>query len=136
MEIQHRHATKLALCDTLEAIADSLPHVDCHICLFIAESLLPVMREAHAYEEASVFPAYASDSRRQATVNRLRAEHVEDEAAAEDLTETLLHIGHGGPVDNPEALGFMLRALFEGLRRHVAFEREHVMPLTRECCRS
>lgn len=126
--------TKLALCDALEAIADSLPEVDRHACLFIAESLLPVMREAHAYEEDSVFPAYASDARREATVHRLKAEHVEDEAAAEDLTETLLYVGHGGQVDNPEALGFMLRALFEGLRRHVAFEREHVMPLARSCC--
>jgi hypothetical protein len=44
------------------------------------------------------------------------------------LTEILLEIGHGGAVENPEALGFMLRAFFETIRRHVAFEREHVIP--------
>lgn len=30
---------------------------------------------------------------------------------------------------NAEAIGFMLRGFFEGLRRHIAFEREHVLPM-------
>ena len=38
-------------------------------------------------------------------------------------------IGHGAGVENPEAVGFMLRGLFETLRRHIAFEREHVLPI-------
>ena len=64
-----------------------------------------------------------------ASVRRLTIEHIEDECAAQDITDILLALGHGGPVDNPEALGFMLRALFEALRRHIAFELEHVFPI-------
>jgi hypothetical protein len=61
-------------------------------------------------------------------VERLRAEHIEDECFAGELTEALLVLGRDGSVDNPEALGFMLRGFFEAQRRHVAFEREHVLP--------
>ena len=32
-------------------------------------------------------------------------EHIEDECAAQDITDILLAVGHGKPVDNPEALG-------------------------------
>ena len=63
------------------------------------------------------------------TVRRLKAEHVEDECAAQDITDVLLDVGRGGAVENPEALGFMLRAFFEGQRRHIAFEREHMLPI-------
>ncbi len=130
--IEERHAAKLGLCDTLEAIADSLPGgVDRHLCLVMAATLLPTLREAHAYEEQAIFPAFARREDRAGSVRRLCAEHVEDESLAEELTETLLHIGHGGEVANPEALGFMLRALFDAMRRHIAFEREHVVPIAR-----
>lgn len=64
-----------------------------------------------------------------ASTRRLRAEHVEDECFAGEVTEILLAIGHGETVENPEAIGFMLRGLFENLRRHIAFEREHVLPM-------
>ncbi|WP_306283116.1 hypothetical protein [Mesorhizobium sp. LMG17149] len=59
----------------------------------------------------------------------MRAEHVEDECFAAEVTEILLAIGHGETIDNAEAIGFMLRGFFEGLRRHIAFEREHVLPM-------
>lgn len=130
--IAHRHRAKLAICDSLELIADSLPGaIDRHLCLAIAADLVPLLREAQTYEEKVVFPVFATDEMRAASVRRLKSEHVEDEALAEDLTETLLDIGHGGAIANPEALGFMLRAFFEAMRRHIAFEREHVAPLLR-----
>jgi hypothetical protein len=128
------HEMKLDLCRELEAIADGLPaRIDRRKCLIVASSLVPLLRESHAYEEKCVFPAYAayaaSEAPRLQTVRRLKTEHVEDECAAQDLTEILLSIGHGAPVDNPEALGFMLRAFFEAMRRHIAFEREHIFPI-------
>lgn len=135
--IEERHAIKLALCDVLEAIADSLPaRVDRHRCLVTAAALLPALREAHAYEEQAIFPVFARREDRAKTVRRLCAEHVEDESLAEELTETLLHVGRGGEIANPEALGFMLRALFDAMRRHIAFEREHVMPIATRAFRS
>ena len=135
LDIARVHQGKLHLCAAMEAIADALPSaVDRMECLRIASELVPLLRESHRYEEETIFPVFekvqgASHPARAASVRRLQAEHVEDECAAQDLTEVLLEIGHGAAVDNPEALGFMLRAFFETLRRHIAFEREHILPI-------
>jgi hypothetical protein len=134
-DIGQAHDEKLKLCQAMEAIADTLPAaVDCMQCLRVANALVPLLREAHRYEEEFVFPVFersgaARPDARSETIRRLKAEHVEDECAAQDLTDLLLEIGHGGGIDNPEALGFMLRAFFETIRRHIAFEREHVVPI-------
>jgi hypothetical protein len=126
------HRRKLDLCAALEEIADALPgRVDRLKCLTIASELVPLLRQSHSFEETVVFPAFLQSGNagaRAGSVERLQAEHVEDDCAALDLTDMLLAIGHGGAIDNPEALGFMLRAFFESVRRHIAFEREHVLP--------
>lgn len=134
LDLGRAHEEKLHLCDDLEKIADGLPHkVERALCLSIAEHIVPMLRKSHAYEEEVVFPAFAAaatpPSGGDASVRRLKAEHVEDECAAQDLADVLFAIGHGSAVDNPEALGFMLRAFFEAMRRHIAFEREHVIPV-------
>lgn len=136
-DISQAHHRKLELCERMEAIADALPLVDRMQCLQVANQLVPLLREAHRYEEDEVFPVFERAGGlglavRIASVRRLKAEHIEDECAAQDLTELLLEIGHGGAIANPEALGFMLRAFFETLRRHIAFEREHVVPIVAE----
>jgi hypothetical protein len=132
-DLSSLHEEKLALCDALEAIADSLPgQVDRFQCLRVGAMLAPTMRRSHQFEESRIFPLFETGPDlpgRAASVARLKAEHVADECAAADVSEELLRIGHGGDIANPEALGFMLRALFEGIRRHIAFEREHVMPI-------
>jgi hypothetical protein len=127
------YARKQGLCDQLEAIADSLPHrVDRLECLRVASVLLPILRESHRYEEEVLFPAFERGAMSPAaggeTVRRLKSEHVCDECAAEEITEQLMWIGMGGEIANPEALGFMLRAFFGPVRRHIAFERDHVIP--------
>lgn len=134
LDVSRAHAAKLKLCDDLEAIADGLPdRIDRRNCLFIAASLPPLLVQSHAYEEKYVFPAFQRNGSnriaRLMTVRRLKVEHVEDECAAQDLADVLSAIGEGGPVRNPEALGFMLRAFFESMRRHIAFEREHIIPV-------
>jgi hemerythrin-like domain-containing protein len=135
VDMAQAHEEKLRLCAAIEAIADALPSaVDRVQCLRIANQLVPLLRHCHRYEEEMVFPVFEhSDgldrAARAASVRRLRAEHVEDECAAQDLTEILLEIGHGAAIANPEALGFMLRAFFDSLRRHIAFEREHILPV-------
>ena len=129
IDIQRVHAQKLKLCDALETIADDLPaRVDRLQCLTVASTLVPLLRECQRFEEESVFPAFANAGGSGAVVARLVAEHAEDGFAAEDVSETLLAHGHGKPIENPEALGYMLRGMFEALRRHVAFERDHVLP--------
>lgn len=136
--VRWAHHRQLELCDKLELLADSLPaNVDRMTCLYVANTLVPSLRDIHRYEEQVVFPAYeaiAGIGSRESTIRRLRMEHLEDECFADEVTEVLLAIGHGRPIANAEATGFMLRGLFETMRRHVAFEREHVMPmLDRKC---
>ncbi|MER8375683.1 hemerythrin domain-containing protein [Mesorhizobium sp. M1396] len=131
--MKRAHREKLQLCDALERIADALPSVDRLKCLGTANAIVPLLRDIHRYEETVIFPAYeeavVGSNANLASTRRLRAEHVEDECFADEVTEILLAIGHGETVENPEAIGFMLRGLFENLRRHIAFEREHVLPM-------
>lgn len=130
--MKRAHREKLRLCDALERLADQLPKVDRLQCLNLANMIVPLIRDIHSYEEALVFPAYEAAltfaEANRSSVSRLRAEHIEDECFAGEVTETLLALGHGEAVDNAEALGFMLRGFFESLRRHIAFEREHILP--------
>lgn len=129
----HSHEEKLKICTELEEIADTLPgSVDRLKCLHVANALVPLLRSSHQYEEQVIFPAYDAavgpgESGNPST-RRLRAEHVEDECFGDEVTEALLTIAHGGDIENPEAVGFMLRGFFESMRRHIAFEREHVLP--------
>jgi hypothetical protein len=125
------YVKKIRLCDDLEAIADSLPlHINRFSCLSVASQLLPALRQSHRYEEQVLFPAFergaGANLRSRQSVQRLKAEHICDEGAAEEITEALMWVGRGGDIANPEALGFMLRAFFDAVRRHIAFEREHV----------
>lgn len=133
MVMKRAHAEKLRICETLEAIADALPRaVDPIACLRVANALLPTLRRIHRYEEDVVFPAYEAarggSASGEGSIRRLRAEHVEDECFADEVTEILMGLGHGKPVENAEAVGFMLRGLFETMRRHIAFEAEHILP--------
>lgn len=129
VDMGRAHASKLMLCDALEAIADDLPsRIDRMRCLVVAGSLVPLLRECHRYEEEIVFPVFARTPAGARVVARLKEEHLQDDCAAEELSEALLACGHGRPVENPEAFGYALRALFEPLRRHIAFERDHVLP--------
>jgi hypothetical protein len=61
------------------------------------------------------------------TLTRLRFEHCEDECFAEELTEALHALGAGRAEINIEATGYMLRGFFEAMRRHIAFESEHLL---------
>jgi hypothetical protein len=128
MRLIHDH--KAALCTELEDIADRLPSkVSALACLSVAERLLPALRHAHAYEESVVFPLYDRAFLaygQPVSVDRLCAEHVSDAFFAADITAQLLELGHAGRTGAPETLGFMLRGFFDSLRRHTAFEIEHV----------
>ena len=124
------HRLQLALCDELEAIADSLPaNIVNQDCLFAAKSLVRLIRDVHAYEEETLFPAlgqvFQSSPEFVAAVDRLTFEHLTDECYAEEIAEKLIYLGSGGRDVNMEALGYMLRGFFEALRRHVAYERDH-----------
>ncbi len=129
--MRQAHQQQLALCGELEAIADSLPaNIDRQQCLLAAARLEPLIRNVHHYEENTLFPwlrrRNAADDDLARTLHRLTSEHCEDACFAEELTEALLILGSGGGA-NMDAVGYMLRGFFEGLRRHIAFEREHLL---------
>lgn len=125
--LRRAHSEQLALCSELEDIADSLPaNVNRQKCIYAAKALGPLIGCIHHYEETVLFPwlnakGDADDLR--PTLDRLRFEHLEDESFAEELSDVLLKLGAGEAV-NMEAVGYMLRGFFEGMRRHIAFENE------------
>ena len=124
------HREHLALCQELEEIADSLPSsVNRQKCIFAAKALGPSIREMQHYEETFLYPwlkKASSDPNFDNTLERLKFEHFEDMCFAEELTDILLKLGAGASV-NTEAVGYMLRGYFETVRRHIAFERDHLL---------
>lgn len=131
------HGRQMQLCEELERLADALPdHIENQQCLHTARSIYPEIKRSHDFEEKVLFPAArAFDAENLglfSTLERLRYEHWEDESFAEELTEALISFVTEPEKRNPEKLAYMLRGFFEGLRRHIAFEREHLIPLLLE----
>lgn len=124
-------AAQESLCRALEELADSLPErLDTRQALDLAEELRSVLARAHRVEEDWVLPRLSASSAGTlahwpAVMARLRAEHAENEDYADELTEALAGFW-ARPVARAEAerLGYLLRGLFMGLRRHVAHDRD------------
>lgn len=129
--MRRAHAVKLILCHRLEAIADSLPGFDRRECLLAARALGPQMVKIHRFEEQRVYPHFAArllhSAEARKTIARLKNEHFEDEGYAAELRDALRATARRGRAENPETLGFMLRGFFGALRRHIAFEHDHVI---------
>jgi len=125
---------QLAVCKRLENLADQLPdNVDATECLCVAKEMIDCLAEAHKFEESILFPIleekFCQDHQLAKTLDRLRSEHLEDEGFAEELKTCLDDFTRTGETDNVNLLGYMLRGFFEGVRRHTAFEREHILPM-------
>lgn len=125
------HKEKLALCSSLEEIADSLPaEIDRQKCAYAAKVLEPMIRELHCGEESLVFPwierTFRGDPTIGATLERLKYEHCEDECFAEEVTEMLERLGAADRTVNAETAGYMLRGFFTSIRRHIGFEQEYL----------
>ncbi len=128
------HQVQLDMCKHLEQIADGLPHaMDSQAFLQLSRTVYPVIKNAHEFEEQRLFPLLehklAHEDRLLQSIERLKFEHWEDESFAEEIGDGLMIYVTGPDRQNPEALSYMLRGFFEGLRRHIAFEAEHVLPL-------
>ncbi|WP_018688462.1 hemerythrin domain-containing protein [Ahrensia kielensis] len=131
----HLNAQTL-LCNQLETIADELPRrVDNQQCLLAAQKVYPVVMAAHSFEENELFPALMkadpSNAHLATTIERLHGEHWEDESFAHEISDTLKSFV-AGREKNIDKLSYMLRGFFEGLRRHIAFEKEMLSSLTGE----
>ncbi len=117
---------QLVLCDLLETIADALPvRLDFERCRMAGRLVVPLLREAHAAEEAVLFPRLvAQHPKGAALVQRLRLDHLEDECFGEEVQYELHQLACRQEVIAPEATGYMLRGFFECLRRHVRHDRD------------
>lgn len=138
-EFETCQSDQLALCNELEAIADGLPDaIDREACLHAARAVLNVLARSRIFEEERLFPTLAtlgtrpSPSPLDETLEHLRFEHLSDACYAEEVYEALMSFGRGAPSLPPSAAGYMLRGFFEGLRRHLTFEKAFVLPLLRE----
>jgi iron-sulfur cluster repair protein YtfE (RIC family) len=128
-----RLAELAEMCQRLEKIADDLPEIsDRENCADLARSVYETVMRAHEFEEKVAFPflrEFAGTNVQADTIERLRFEHWEDESFAAELQESLCSFANGTERTKVDTLAWMLRGFFEGVRRHVAFEREYILPL-------
>ena len=128
-EFRSHLAMQESLCDRLEHLADSLPDaLNVQEGLYVAQSLLPTVMHAHRFEEDKVFPLLRKATL-PSTLDRLGFEHMGDEEYANDIILALRAYVSDRRSSNAETLAWMMRGFFEALRRHIAFEREHILPL-------
>ncbi|MEP0521295.1 MAG: hemerythrin domain-containing protein [Hyphomicrobiales bacterium] len=125
--------SQLGLCAALEDIADSLPHdVNKHKCMLAAQSIPSIVKTAHEFEEKFLYPSLKLGQSKPVSlplnIERLRAEHCEDESFGDEVADALQELAEG-QLKNVDKLSYMLRGFFEGMRRHIAFEQEHLLPL-------
>jgi hemerythrin-like domain-containing protein len=131
--IGRAHDDVLKLCQLLEEIADSLPAlVDRSVCSNVSVRLVPLISDVHRYEETILFPwlerRYPEKPVLHESMQRLKAEHLEDEGYADEISDMLQSIALERNYQ-AETAGYMLRGFFEGVRRHVACEREYIYEL-------
>lgn len=125
--LQEAYGRQLALCDQLEEIADSLPdRVQRQMCLNVARALPGVMHSVHAHEEAGLFAELRRKSGRghEDLIEKLRLQQVADDCLAEEVQQELLLLAEARSTMAPEAVGYLLRGFFDGLRRHVSHSNE------------
>ncbi|NOZ33276.1 MAG: hemerythrin domain-containing protein [Alphaproteobacteria bacterium] len=142
--LERTHAEQAALCDQLEKIADDLPdQLDRQVCLHLSRAISSLLQRGHRAEEDLIFavlvPATPGSANRigsdlalndlGATLDQLRLEHFSDQCFAEELGEALLAAGTDQLVISPNAMSYMLRGFFEGVRRHLVFERTVLLPI-------
>ncbi|MEN3793636.1 hemerythrin domain-containing protein [Fulvimarina sp. MAC3] len=122
------------LCGQLESFADGLPGKVCWLtCKRLSQTLSALVRKAHRFEEEQVFPLIErgpdKDGIKFESLLRLSWEHIEDEGYAEEVAEALADLSEHPETEKAESLGYMLRGFFGSMRRHIAFEREYILPM-------
>lgn len=122
---------QFALCNALETLADSLPaRVDTRAAVLLADRLHPTLRQCHRIEETTIFPVLRiAGAHLYPIVDRLRTEHFEDEDHACDVRDAIRSLAAVQTRGDAEEVGYMLRCLFVSLRRHLAFDRDYILPL-------
>lgn len=132
-ELMKLHQAQLQLCERLEQMADRLPNdINPQECLSLSRLIFPVLKRAHEFEEENLFPALLNNGtnreQMEQSLERLKFEHWEDESFAEEISTSLIAYVRQPERQDAEPLSYMLRGFIEGVRRHIAFEVEHLLP--------
>lgn len=132
--IRTHHRSYLDLCDQLELIADSLPdRIDVANCEAAIDVLLNWAREHHRFEETNLFPLLRhrapSDQHLHDCLDRLENEHHTDQGYADEIVELLSTFALGSYQGSAETAGYMLRGMFESMRRHIGLENDFLLPI-------
>lgn len=130
------HTRILTICEELEQLADGLPALPSNGShLRLARRMGTLLRDLHAQEEKEILPVLASAlgvEQVADSIATLTEEHRTDEAVADEVCEVLLEWAAGERHHDAATLGYMLRGLFDNLRRHSARERDQLIaPATR-----
>lgn len=133
-EATGHHSRQLELCKRLEELANRLPNdFNTQECLSLSWQVYPIVKTAHEFEEQKLFPLLTQSLEHGEnlgqSLERLKYEHWEDEAYAEDLCLHLRELVKKPNNANIDKIAYMLRGFFEGMRRHIAFETEHLLPI-------
>ncbi len=126
-------AEQAELCRALERLADGLPScVDTWVASELLESLQRTLHYSHQMEDGIIFPVLlAAHPDMTPIITRLRAEHVEDEDQVYEVKDAIMAFAVLQKREDAESLGYQLRSLFVALRRHLAFDYDHLLPLYR-----
>jgi hemerythrin-like domain-containing protein len=134
--LDYDHSAQRALADLLEDIADSLPDCVNRAAAALAAAQLRATPPRHkAIEEQALFPLLERRCDDPAVLKALgvaRREHEDSAGHAVELAEALDVLAERGYAANPESLGFMLRAFFDGLRRHMDWVEAAILPQARK----
>lgn len=125
--LQRCYGQLLQLCDQLEDIADRLPgRVTAAETKALAKAILAGLADTHAEEELALLPALAMSPKPELRrlAQRLRQEYDADTQSALELAEVLVSLNGRQPLLSPDATGYLLRAFFESVRRHVRSEQD------------
>lgn len=129
--LAHDRAAQRALADLLERIADGLPGAD-PVATRLAAALLRAgfAASAGAPEELALFAAVEPHGpRARAAAAVARRDHAERGGQAVELAEALDGLAAAGGSQNPETLGLLLRAFFDGLRRRLDWIEATIAPV-------
>lgn len=137
-----QHAGLRSLCDELEACADQLPdRASLHQATRLSAVLVADLRRHDRFDRLLLPPVVAcgpdaAGNPMASLFGRVRIAHGADQLHAEDLHETLQEALQAAAAQpgrfRHDAIGYMMRALFDGCRRSIDFQEIAILLLAGE----
>lgn len=130
-----QHATLRGLCTTLEHCADALPARAAIIeAIDVSAALADCLRHHDFVESMVIGSLFESDPGVPMNIllGRIRHRHAVDHLHAEDLRDALEAERQSTGSERADALGYMMRCLFDGCRRGIDFQEAALLMLAHD----